>query len=137
MLKKTYDSIVVGTGAGGGMAIKTLCEAGLKVVALNAGRRVDPAKDFRRHKQRYDMKYRGFGDPKTRHIRYHDENEYTEGLWEHDVTYTTALPPAITAPIVVRVATQDPSFLRRGLPCPMRKKQATSNCGRMPSPKMF
>ena len=89
-MEKIYDAIVVGTGAGGGMAIKTLCEAGLKVLALNPGRRVDPAKDFRGHKQRYDMRYRGFGDPKTRHIRYHDENEYTEGLWEHDVTYTTA-----------------------------------------------
>lgn len=87
---KTYDAIVVGTGAGGGMAIKALCEAGLSVLALNPGRRVNPAKDFRGHRQRYDMKYRGFGDPKTRHIRYHDETEYTEGLWEHDIVYTTA-----------------------------------------------
>ena len=43
----TYDVIVIGTGAGGGMVIKTLCEAGLKVCALNAGRQLDPAKDFR------------------------------------------------------------------------------------------
>jgi choline dehydrogenase-like flavoprotein len=42
----TYDVIVIGTGAGGGMAIKTLCEAGLKVCALNAGRQADPAKIF-------------------------------------------------------------------------------------------
>ena len=90
MGKTIYDAIVVGTGAGGGMAIKTLCEAGLRVLALNPGRRVNPAKDFRGHRQRYEMKYRGFGDPKTRHIRYHDETEYTEGLWEHDIVYTTA-----------------------------------------------
>jgi choline dehydrogenase-like flavoprotein len=90
LAKKIYDVIVVGTGAGGGMAIKTLCEAGLKVLALNPGRRVEPTKDFRTHRQRYEMKYRGFGDPKTRLIRYHDEKEYTEGLWEHDITYTTA-----------------------------------------------
>ncbi|MGI8785150.1 MAG: GMC oxidoreductase [Acidobacteriota bacterium] len=89
-MARIYDAVVIGTGAGGGMAIKTLCEAGLKVVALNPGRRVDPARDFRGHRQRYDMKFRGFGDPRTRHIRYHDENEYTEGLWEHDVAYTTA-----------------------------------------------
>jgi choline dehydrogenase-like flavoprotein len=44
MAKKIYDVIVIGTGAGGGMAIKTLCEAGLKVCALNAGRRLDPGK---------------------------------------------------------------------------------------------
>ena len=40
MAKQIYDVIVIGTGAGGGMAIKTLCEAGLKVCALNAGRRL-------------------------------------------------------------------------------------------------
>ena len=34
MAKQIYDVIVIGTGAGGGMAIKTLCEAGLKVCAL-------------------------------------------------------------------------------------------------------
>ena len=69
-----YDVIVIGTGAGGGMAIKTLCDAGLKVCALNSGRRLDPAKDFRNHRQPYDMKYRGFGDPKKRDAYYHIEN---------------------------------------------------------------
>lgn len=63
---KTYDVIVIGTGAGGGMAIKTLCDAGLKVCALNSGRRLDPEKDFRNHRATWQMKYRGFGDPKTR-----------------------------------------------------------------------
>jgi Gluconate 2-dehydrogenase subunit 3 len=38
---KTYDAIVVGTGAGGGTAMKILCEAGLQVCALNAGPRID------------------------------------------------------------------------------------------------
>lgn len=90
MPNKLYDVIVIGTGAGGGMAIKTLTEAGLKVCALNAGRRLDPAKDFRNHKQSYDMKYRGFGDPRKRDKYYHVENEYTAGLWEHQITYTTA-----------------------------------------------
>jgi choline dehydrogenase-like flavoprotein len=88
MATKIYDVIVVGTGAGGGMAIKTLCEAGLKVLALNNGRRVVPAQDFRTHRQRYNMKYRGFGDP--RFSMYHDESEYTQGFWEHDVTYVNA-----------------------------------------------
>jgi choline dehydrogenase-like flavoprotein len=88
--RKIYDVIVIGTGAGGGMAIKTLCEAGLNVLALNSGRRLDPAKDFRNHKLSYDMKYRGFGDPKRRDQYYHIENEYTDGLWEHGISYTTA-----------------------------------------------
>ena len=33
MPQPLYDVIVIGTGAGGGMAIKTLCDAGLKVCA--------------------------------------------------------------------------------------------------------
>ena len=32
-----YDAIVVGTGAGGGTAIKVLCEAGLSVLASIQG----------------------------------------------------------------------------------------------------
>jgi choline dehydrogenase-like flavoprotein len=88
--QKTYDAIVIGTGAGGGRAIKTLCEAGLTVCALNSGRRLDPAKDFRNHRQPYDMRYRGFGDPRKRDRFYHIENEYSDGLWEHGITYTTA-----------------------------------------------
>jgi choline dehydrogenase-like flavoprotein len=92
MPKQVYDVIVIGTGAGGGMAIRTLCEAGLKVCALNGSRRLDPKKDFRNHRQPYDMPYRGFGNPKTvgsNSIGYMD-NEYTEGIWEHDIVYTTA-----------------------------------------------
>jgi choline dehydrogenase-like flavoprotein len=89
-MSATYDVIVIGTGAGGGMAIKTLCEAGVKVCALNSGRRLDPAKDFRNHRYSYDLKYRGFGDPRKRDQYYHIENEYTAGLWEHGIAYTVA-----------------------------------------------
>lgn len=91
MPEKVYDVIVVGTGAGGGMAIKTLCAAGLKVCALNAGRRLDPVKDFRNHRMPFDMTYRGFGDPKKRDQSYgYMDNEYVQGVWEHEITYTTA-----------------------------------------------
>jgi choline dehydrogenase-like flavoprotein len=91
MSQQIYDVVVVGTGAGGGMAIKTLCEAGLKVCAINAGRRLDPTKDFRNHRMPYDMKYRGFGDPRQRAQSYgYMDNEYVEGVWEHEITYTTA-----------------------------------------------
>jgi len=60
---KVYDVIVVGTGAGGGTAMKILCEAGLQVCALNSGPRTDPEKDYRGHRQVYDLKYRGYGNP--------------------------------------------------------------------------
>jgi choline dehydrogenase-like flavoprotein len=63
---KTCDVIVIGTGAGGGMAIKTLCEAGLRVCALNAGRQLDPRKDFRNHRLPYDLKFRGLESPEQR-----------------------------------------------------------------------
>jgi choline dehydrogenase-like flavoprotein len=91
MAEQIYDVVVIGTGAGGGMTIKTLCEAGLKVCALNAGRRLDPQKDFRNHRMPWDMKYRGFGDPKKRAESYgYMDNEYTSGDWEHEIAYTTA-----------------------------------------------
>ena len=38
-LKSTYDAIVVGSGAAGGMAAHVLTSQGLKVLMLEAGRR--------------------------------------------------------------------------------------------------
>ena len=91
MPKQMYDVIVIGTGAGGGMAIKTLCEAGLKVCALNAGRRLDPEKDFRFHRMPWEMKFRGLDDPKRRGESYgYLDNEYTKAAWEHEIPFTTA-----------------------------------------------
>lgn len=91
MAKEIYDVIVIGTGAGGGMAIHTLCEAGAKVCALNGSRWLDPRKDFRNHRQPYDMKFRGFNSPEKQKqsIGYMD-NEYTDGIWEHEIAFTTA-----------------------------------------------
>lgn len=39
---KTYDAIIVGSGAGGGMATKVLSEAGLNVAVIEAGPFFDP-----------------------------------------------------------------------------------------------
>src|SRR5215510_13468999 len=89
MPQQPYDVIVIGTGAGGGMAIKTLCEAGLKVCALNAGRKLDPEKDFRFHRMPWDMKFRGLGDPKGESFGYMD-NEYTKAAWDHEIPFTVA-----------------------------------------------
>lgn len=55
----TYDAIVVGSGATGGWAAKDLTEQGMKVIVLEAGRKLDPAKDFREHTWPYEVPYRG------------------------------------------------------------------------------
>ncbi len=58
-----YDVIVVGSGAAGGIACHVLANHGLKVVCLEAGRMIDPAKDFYNHKWPYEWPYRGSGKP--------------------------------------------------------------------------
>src|SRR2546423_14754540 len=98
MATKIYDVIVVGTGAGGGTAMKILCEAGLQVCAINSGPRTNPATDYRRHRQVYDLKYRGYGDPLRLKGKAHQEpysvgeSEYSQGRdpFEHDVSYSNA-----------------------------------------------
>jgi choline dehydrogenase-like flavoprotein len=59
--RKVYDAIVVGSGATGGWAAKALTERGLQVLVLEAGPKLDPAKDYREHTQPYELKYRGLG----------------------------------------------------------------------------
>lgn len=44
--KRTYDAIVIGSGASGGWAAKELCEKGLKTLVLDRGRDVKHIKDY-------------------------------------------------------------------------------------------
>ncbi len=65
-----YDVIIVGSGAGGGMASKILSEAGLSVAVLEAGPDYDPAKEEDRTQLRFPWEsprrgastHRPFGD---------------------------------------------------------------------------
>ncbi|PHX74756.1 MAG: GMC family oxidoreductase [Chitinophagaceae bacterium] len=66
---KVYDVVIVGSGAGGGMAAYVLANQGLKVCLLEAGADFDPAKNVTQLKNAWDSprrgastKFRPFGD---------------------------------------------------------------------------
>jgi choline dehydrogenase-like flavoprotein len=42
----SFDAIVIGSGMSGGIVAKELCERGLKVLLLERGNNIDPAKDY-------------------------------------------------------------------------------------------
>jgi choline dehydrogenase-like flavoprotein len=62
---QTYDAIVVGSGITGGWAAKELAEKGLQTLVLEAGRPIDPEKDYAEHVPTWNMKFRGMGDRKA------------------------------------------------------------------------
>ena len=64
---KIYDAIIVGSGAGGGMAAYVLSHAGLKVLLLEAGPFFDPAKHSAQLKFSYESPRRG-ASTKTRNF---------------------------------------------------------------------
>ncbi|MDP6535823.1 MAG: GMC family oxidoreductase [Gammaproteobacteria bacterium] len=53
MAEQEYDVIIVGSGAGGGMATHQLANAGLKVALVEAGAYYDPADEAQRTQMRY------------------------------------------------------------------------------------
>lgn len=58
---EVYDVVIVGSGAGGGMAGYVLANAGLKVLMLEAGPFFDPAKDSQQLKWPWESPRRGAG----------------------------------------------------------------------------
>jgi choline dehydrogenase-like flavoprotein len=58
---KNYDVIIIGSGAGGGMAAYVLTQAGIKVALLEAGPLYDPAKNITQLKWPYESPRRGAG----------------------------------------------------------------------------
>lgn len=60
--RKTYDALIVGSGASGGWVAKELTEQGMDVLMLEAGPPRFPSRDFTEHVWPYQVKFRGFGD---------------------------------------------------------------------------
>src|SRR5260370_7647175 len=73
-LTKTYDAIVIGSGAAGGMAAYVLSSHGLQVLLLEAGKKLPSEKELRSMEWPYDNPYRGALPPDQHSLTF---NEYT------------------------------------------------------------
>ncbi len=73
-LKKTYDAIIVGSGAAGGMAAHVLTSHGLKVLLLEAGKKLPIEKELKSMEWPYDHPRRGEMPPDDHPL---SRNEYT------------------------------------------------------------
>src|SRR5438132_445812 len=73
-LSKTYDAVVVGSGAAGGMAAHVLTTRGLKVLMLEAGKKLPIEQELRSMQWPYDHPRRGDAPPGYHALSF---NEYT------------------------------------------------------------
>ena len=58
---QVHDVVVIGSGAGGGTAVKVLTDQGINVTLLEAGPMLNPQKDFKEHVWPYEVDNRGAG----------------------------------------------------------------------------
>lgn len=86
----TYDAVIVGSGACGGWAAMALTSAGMKTLLLEAGPKVEPAKEFR-HRMPYEMPFRGQGQPGflRKHFKGSTEYNYRIMIDDRENPYTT------------------------------------------------
>src|ERR1051326_8988885 len=73
-LTRTYDAVVIGSGAAGGMAAHVLTSHGLKVLLLEAGKKLPIEQELRSMEWPYDNAHRGFLPPDSHSLTF---NEYT------------------------------------------------------------
>jgi len=71
---KTYDAVIVGSGAAGGMASHVLTSHGMKVLLLEAGKKLNIEQELRSMEWPYDNVHRGFLPPNSHSLNF---NEYT------------------------------------------------------------
>src|ERR1043166_4017192 len=73
-LSRTYDAVVVGSGAAGGMAAHVLTAHGMKVLLLEAGKKLPVEQELRSMEWPYDHPRRGDLPPGSHSLSF---NEYT------------------------------------------------------------
>jgi len=73
-LSKTYDAVIVGSGAAGGMAAHVLTSKGMRVLLLEAGKKLNIEQELRSMEWPYDNANRGFLPPDSHSLNF---NEYT------------------------------------------------------------
>src|SRR5262249_61391534 len=66
---QVFDVVVIGSGAGGGTAVKVLTDLGIRVALLDAGPMLNPAKDFKEHVLPYQVPDRGAGERAEMYFR--------------------------------------------------------------------
>ena len=93
----TYDVLIIGSGASGGMAAHTLTRKGIRCLMLDAGPPVDFNRD-RALKPVYELPYRGFGQPgRFPHVT--QASEFNANLWadekQNPYTFTIRTIPII------------------------------------------
>jgi choline dehydrogenase-like flavoprotein len=80
---RTFDVLVIGSGASGGWAAKQLAESGLKVGLLDAGRALTPA-DYSEHKPAFELKYRNKSENLIRKTRPRQKDCYACREYNYD-----------------------------------------------------
>ena len=94
-----FDAIVVGSGITGGWAAKQLTEAGLKVLMIERGRKIEHQVDYATEtKAPWEMPFRGVGDEERYRLEFPVQmlnrhfTEFTEGHFVNDAQnpYSTA-----------------------------------------------
>ena len=80
---RTFDVLVVGSGASGGWAAKRLAEAGVDVGLLDAGRVLSDA-DYSEHTPAFELKYRNMAPGVIRRTRYRQKDCYACMEWNWD-----------------------------------------------------
>ena len=96
--EEIYDAIIVGSGATGGWAAKELTEQGMRVLVLEAGRQLDPLKDYSEHAWPYELAHRNltpstqlYGKRQPVQAKCYACNEYGNKFFVDDIDnpYTT------------------------------------------------